>query len=137
MLRLVGGTEVKVAGRKRVAKEIDAAVESAAGASTYAQDTLARRLVMESMVGDLTVRELIADANEGASGQKEGLTESMDAFRGAMITLNRIGVAICSGGYDLGLDTMVYGTILEPSKVVRHVPQLKKLSVSLAGLALY
>lgn len=137
MLRLVAGTEVKNARRERSTLEIRVPVTPATAAPST-QEALARKLVLEHQIAGKTVRAMIeeSDLPVNSSDRAVGLA-AMTAFTTGTVTLCRIGIILASGGHELGLTLDSYATVVDSRLLLRRIPQLKKLTIDLAGLALY
>jgi len=135
VLRLVAGTEVKNAGRE----SSDQSVKGPAAVTTAApaiQEALARKLVLEHRIAGKTVQQMIeeSDAPADSSDRAAGLA-SMTAFTTGCVALTHLGIVLASGGHNLGLTLDSYATVVDGKRLVRRIPQLKKLTIDLAGLA--
>lgn len=137
MLRLVAGTEVKNVDRESSALEIKTPV-AAVTATLLAQQDYARKLVLGYQIAGKTIRELIEASNLPAdSSDRAARLESLTAFTKGSIALCRIGIILASGGHDAELTLDSYATVVDSKLLVRRIPELKKLNIDLAGLALY
>lgn len=137
MLRLVAGTEVKNVDRERSALGIKTP-SAAVAATSSAQEDYARKLVLGYQIAGKTVRELIEASDVPAdSSDRAARLASMTAFTTGCIALTRIGIILASGGHDAGLTLDSYATVVDSKLLARRIPELKKLNIDLAGLALY
>jgi hypothetical protein len=137
MLRLVAGTEVKNVDRESFDLEMKTPV-AAATATSSAQEDYARKLVLGYQIAGKTVRELIEASDVPAdSSDRAARLASMTAFTTGCVTLCRLGIILASGGHDVGLTLDSYATVVDSKLLVRRIPELKKLNIDLAGLALY
>ncbi len=137
MLRLVGGTAVEGAGRECFAMSVDDAVKAAGVASPKEKEDLARKLVMEHVVDGKSVRDMIAEAERAVTTGDCGGAAPVSVYFSAMRALDRMGINLSSGGTSLGLTTDTFATVIEPKKLIRHLPALKKLQVELLGVAIF
>lgn len=137
MLRLVGGTAVEGAGRECFAMSVEDAVAAAGVASPKAQEDLARKLVMEYLIDGKSVRDLMAAAELAVTTGEGGSTAPVETYFTARRALDSLGITLSTGGASMGLATMTFATIIEPKKLKRTLPALKKLQVELLGLAIY
>ena len=151
MLRLVGGTEFKGADGAESAKT--EVVEAAPTTKTKAvkvpvtlspeQKDAARKLILDYVIRnpesehDMSVRDLIAAAECAATTGECGGSPPIDVFFSSMRALDRLGITLSTGGAYFGLATVTFATVVEPKKLVRHLPQLKKGAADLLGLPLY
>lgn len=137
MLRLVAGTEVK--NGRQESSELETKVPVAAATATSSpQEHLARQLILGYQIAGKAVRELIKDSDSPVdSSDEEARVKSMTAFRTGCIALSRFGIILAGGGRDLGLASDSYATVVDSKLLVRRIPELKKLTIDLAGLPLY
>jgi hypothetical protein len=137
MLRLVGGTAVEGAGRECFAMSVEDAVAAAGVSSPKGKEDLARKLVMDHTIGGKSVRELMASAELAVTTGDGGSTSPVDTYFTALRALDGMGIMLSSGGTSLGLTTMTFATVIEPKKLKRSLPELKKLDVELLGMAVF
>jgi hypothetical protein len=137
MLRLVGGTAVEGAGRECFAMSVEDAVAAAGVTSPKEQEDLARKLVMDHLIDGKSVRELMASAELAVTTGEGGLTAPVETYFTARRALDSLGITLSTGGASMGLATMTFATVIEPKKLKRTLPELKKLQLELLGLAIY
>ncbi len=87
---------------------------------------------MDFNLGQTTVRELIEKA--GKTGAKP---LDLSVFPRALITFNTIGIFLAYGGASIGIAQGAYATVIDEKLLKKAIPELKKLSISLHGLALF
>lgn len=122
MLKIVGGT----------AFQNKDSTKSEKSASQSEQEQLARKIIMDFNLGQTTVRELIEKA--GKTGAKP---LDLSVFPRALITFNTIGIFLAPGGASIGIAQGAYATVIDEKLLKKAIPELKKFSVSLHGLALF
>lgn len=137
VLRLVGGTEVTNASRESSDQSVKGTVAVTTAAPAI-QEALARKLVLEHRIAGKTVRQMIEESDAPAdSSDRAAALASMTAFTTGCVALTHLGIILASGGHNLGLTLDSYATVVDGKRLVRRIPQLKKLTIDLAGLALY
>jgi hypothetical protein len=136
MLRLVGGTEVKGAGRECFAMSVKEAV-TAATAAPASQEDLARQIIMAHSLAGTTVRDIIAASDVPADSSQKARLAALTNFTTGTVALCGLGIILASGGHEQGLASDSYATVIDSKALVRRIPALRKMSVELAGLALY
>lgn len=152
MLRLVGGTEFKNADGAESAKTEVAVITPAAKTKARkakspvmlspAQKEAARKLILDTVVrGPMGSRERTVqgwlDTVNLSLGTGAGLATPEDSFINALMAMDHLGVKLSSGGRSLGLPLEAFATVIEPKKLVRYIPELKKGAADLLGLPLY
>lgn len=136
MLRLVAGTEVKGAGRECFAMSVKDAV-AVATAAPASQEDLARQIIMSHPLAGSTVRDIIAASDVPSDSSQQASLASLTSFTTGTVALCGLGIILASGGHDQGLASDSYATVVDSKALTRRIPQLRKLSVELSGLALY
>lgn len=134
VLRLVGGAEVKGAGRECFEMGVEAAVRAAGDASRPAQEALARKVVMAHPVAGTTVGSLIERAGKRHS---PGSPLDLSVFPAASMALERLGIFLAHGDASQGITVGAFASVVDEKKLCRQIPALKKLGIPLLGLALY
>jgi hypothetical protein len=116
---------------------VEDAVKAAGVNSPKAKEDLARKLVMDHVVDGTSVRELLAAAERSVTNGDCGETAPVTVYFSAMRALDRLGITLATGGESFGLATSTFATVVEPKKLVRHLPALKKLQTDLQGMAIF
>lgn len=137
MLRLVGGTAVKGAGRECFLMSVPDAVAAAAAVSPKELEEVARKLIMRSELEGKSVKAWIDQAEEAQGGSGLSLVEAMNAYQSARMALERAGIFLSTEGESMGLSNSVFATVFDAKKLVKSLPALKSISVDVAGLALF
>lgn len=153
MLRLVGGTEFKNADGAESAKTEVVVVTPAAKTKARkakspvtlspAQKEAARKLILNFVVrGPLSSRERtvqgwIDETNRVLETGGDGITSPSDSVMNAIMAMNNMGITLSTGGKSLGMSMWAFATVVEPKKLARYIPELKKGAADLLGLPLY
>ncbi|HDR9103617.1 hypothetical protein [Paraburkholderia sp. A3RO-2L] len=137
MLRLVAGTAVEGAGRECFAMSIEDAVAAAGVASPKAKEDMARKLVMNHVVEGQPVRQILAAAERSVTNGDCGEIAPVTVYFSSRRALDRMGIALSTGGESFGLATSTFATVVEPKKLMRYIPALKKLQADLQGMAIF
>ncbi|MTD33599.1 hypothetical protein [Paludibacterium denitrificans] len=153
MLRLVGGTAFKGAdGAESTKTEVVEAMPTTKKKSVKvatpvtlspAQKDAARKLILDCVVRqsdsgpEMSVQGWIDAANRDIETGESVTSGSPAFFVLASIIFDRMGIVLSSGGKEFGMQSHVYATVVEPKKLVRYIPQLKKGAADLLGLPLY
>lgn len=135
MLRLVAGTEVKGAGRECYLMDIESAVKIATG-GPVGDASVARNLILNHIVAGKSIRDLIAEPDSVAATDNTPLAATK-TYSKNMIILSRLGIVLLKNGYDHGLATDTYATVVDERLIKRHIPGLKRIPTDLKGFALY
>lgn len=132
-------------------KEVDGAASAktelvgvaAATAPSTAQKDAARKLILDYMIRaprsehERSVRDWLNAANRVLETGEGGLESPVDLYFNAWWALDGMGIMLSGGGKSLGLELAAFATVIEPKKLLRHLPQLKGAAPDLYGLPLY
>ncbi|WP_145956430.1 hypothetical protein [Burkholderia pseudomallei] len=147
-LRLVAGTDVTGMPRKQKrASATGAKAKSVSAAAPTvplsAQKDAARKLILDYVVRSptsgqqLSVRDWLDVANRALTTEEDGPEAPVVLYFSALMALDGMGIVLSAGGKSFGLEMATFATVLEPKKLVRHLPALKKAAPDLLGLPLY
>lgn len=96
-------------------------------------EAVVREFIMSYSLGSTTVRQLIESPDSAGGGWA-----SVTAFTKAMLALNRYGIILrYSGEDDLDAPVNYSAWVVDSKLLARRIPELKKLSGSITGLALF
>lgn len=137
MLRLVAGTEHKGAGKECFKLSVEDAIAAAASKTPIEQEALARKVIMEHMLDGVTIREFIDQAGAVKANKSVALNLRMAEFHAKARQLDKLGIALLPGGPFPEVTAEAFGTVIDAKKILRAIPGLKPLSVTLPGFALY
>ncbi|PRY05608.1 hypothetical protein [Paraburkholderia sp. BL25I1N1] len=153
MLKLVAGTEFKSAdgggsGETEMVAVAPAAEPKKAKVKppvtlSAEQKDEARKLILNFVVCDthseleFTVQGWIEAVNRALETGDSGLTSPVTLVMAGIRTMNNMGVKLSTAGSEFGMSTSAFATVVEPKKLARYIPELKKGAADLLGLALY
>ncbi len=100
-----------------------------------AEEDTVRRHVMAQQLDGISVRELINEINECSQPYAHG-TEVLRRHFFIQQLLQKVGIAAMLSPDDF-YESPICSTVIEPKKLLKAFPSLKKTQAGLLGLALY
>lgn len=135
ILRLVGGTEYRGAGREVFTNlTVEQAIAAAAAKSPAEMAELARKIIRQHVVGSagMTVEQLFTEMNKAFDPAPGFEREASDRQWHLKNKLRGLGIQAAMDDPDL--DVTVYGNVYDDRQLLKAIPALKPLKTVLYKL---